>query len=502
MRRKRPYDELGPSQQWERRRQGRTALAEIGVPANALCDHRPSPSSVLPLSRAERGRIRAVGSLSIPGERAIADCKRLLASQRGTETAVCTVTVGENTRVVTYVTDPLRLLRCVAADSAFVAVGGDQGGGFTKLGLTFCRPAPTKRRPKAFKQSFVPLLVYEGKDDYAHLTALRAPCPTAFAGDSADHKDIFSVLQNLIDTNGAFLNGDYPFISTIIGHKGPCALHPCPICIVEGSKPEWLLIENSRRILGEDAHSLYRDREPFLKINSERIVPTPLHLFLGISKRIIFDAVKELVGEALVLEKIKLVKSKHSAGCGGLSDLYSLNGPELLRFIKQDLCRELQRSLVAHDREQRSNKSRIAILSDWLQKLPTFLKSNDEWEPVELFKFRHFLNDMYSRWTKISGQKAFPQLHMLRHAVEFAERHNILGAVSESEIESFHFAFNRLYHFQHRNMSHQPEEHLRRCMADSVLAVAAKEKTEILPEPADALLALATASMSLHALAG
>ena len=79
---------------------------------------------------------------------------------------------------------------------------------------------------------------------------------------------------------------------------------------------------------------------------------------------------------------------------------------------------------------------------------------------------------------------------MLRHAVEFAERFQILGAASEAQIESFHFRFNTLYHHQHRNMSHQPFERIRRCLADSVVALAAPVAADEIASAATALLHL------------
>ena len=60
---------------------------------------------------------------------------------------------------------------------------------------------------------------------------------------------------------------------------------------------------------------------------------------------------------------------------------------------------------------------------------------------------------------------------MLRHALEFSERHRFLGRFSEAPIESLHAKFNTLYHTQHRNTSDKPEERLRRCLADAVLAL-------------------------------
>ena len=58
---------------------------------------------------------------------------------------------------------------------------------------------------------------------------------------------------------------------------------------------------------------------------------------------------------------------------------------------------------------------------------------------------------------------------MLRHSVEFAERHRFLGRASEAQIESFHGIFNKLFNFQHRNQSGNISERLRRSLADTAL---------------------------------
>ena len=320
-RKRKAYDELGPAQRSVRRKLGRTALAEIGVLASALCvkEQHLSPLELLTLSTATRRRIRSVKELRkhIPGEKKMAECKKTLALTHGTEIATFTfrsskAKESDEDVIGAYVTDPLRLLRIVSAGSAFLSVGGDKGGEFTKLaeGVT-----DTVKQI----QHFLPLLVFEGSDHYDDLQALRTLEITTFCGESQE-QNIFSVLQYIIDHYKAFLNGDWPFISCILAHKGHAATYPCPICIVDKKS----LLSSAIYRRPADGNSLHHVHDAFLVIPPERIVPTPLHLFLGISNRIIFNAYKELVGEQALTQIISAVKSKHSAGCGGLSDLYSL----------------------------------------------------------------------------------------------------------------------------------------------------------------------------------
>jgi hypothetical protein len=125
------------------------------------------------------------------------------------------------------------------------------------------------------------------------------------------------------------------------------------------------------------------------------------------------------------------------------------------------------------------------------QQLHSFLLRSGEWDAVSLFQFRALLDDIYAHWRNTTSQQPFPKLHMLWHAVEFAERHRILGAASEAQMESFHFRFNHLWNQQHRNMAQQPLVRIRRCLADAVTAAAAPFAEAEMAPAAETLLALA-----------
>ena len=131
---KRPYDSLQPTQQWKRRKQAREAvtqvLDDIGVPLEVIAPPSiPSPADVLHLSTAERDRFRTVRGVHLPCEQSIIQCKKLLATSHATE--IGTFADGA------YITDPLRYVSVLCAQSTFIAVGGDAGGGYTKLGVTY-----------------------------------------------------------------------------------------------------------------------------------------------------------------------------------------------------------------------------------------------------------------------------------------------------------------------------------------------------------------------------
>ena len=130
--------------------------------------------------------------------------------------------------------------------------------------------------------------------------------------------------------------------------------------------------------------------------------------------------------------------------------------------------------------------------------LHEYLLHGRQWEPTELFIFRSVIRDIYANWTKTTGDRAFPKLHMLQHSVEFAARWGILGAASEAQIESIHFTFKSLYHVQHRNKSQQPLERIRRCLADMVAAAASPFVATEIPNAARALLFLTAGKMGLR----
>jgi len=344
----------------------------------------------------------------------------------------------------------------LCAQSSFIAVGGDAGGGHLKLGITF---------EYRGMQHFACLLAREGSDKYDDLAQLKADGLTPFSGDSAALPHIFAVLQHLIDTRTALLNGDWPFLCALLGLKGASSSHPCPICTVFH---KGLLLKKRYRKPG-DTHSLHPGQPALLSIDSARIVPTPLHLFLGINNRIILDVFSELLGEQHVVEAVQRVKSVHSAGCGGLADVHQLNGPELARWIKQDGSTSVLDAAAAATRVPAATKAKIKQLAGWMRILHDRLLHDGDWEEPDLHVFRSFLDGIYKHWRRTSGHEPFPKLHMLRHAVEFAERHRFLGRASEAQIESFHAQFNTLFHDHHLNQGGNTAERLRRSLADATL---------------------------------
>ena len=162
------------------------------------------PEDVIHLPTAVREQLRSVPSLHIPCEQTMIQCKQQLASSHATETG--TFAGGA------YMTDPLAYVSVLCAQSAFLAVGGDAGGGRCAIGITYSHQSV---------QHFAALLVYEGSDSWLELQDCRAEGLTPFVGDSTAFPHIWAVLQHLIDTRAAFLNGDWCFLNAVLGIMSP-----------------------------------------------------------------------------------------------------------------------------------------------------------------------------------------------------------------------------------------------------------------------------------------
>ena len=445
---KRPYETLQPTQRWERRTKARAAVEEvlqdIGCPLSAISRPAPvTPTKVIHLSPAERQRTRSIRPFLLPSERTIRQSLEKYATSHATETS--TFAKGS------YITDPLRYVSVLCAQAPFIAVGGDSGGGHCKLGITFEMDG---------KQHFAALLVYDGGDQYEDLRALTEEGTTRFVGASAPFTTIFQVLQHMIDTRKAFLNGDWLFLNVILGLKNANAKHPCPICIASDAS----FLRSARYRLPSDKHSLNPHQPALLVIPSDRIVPTPLHVFLGISNRIIMRVFPGLFGEEAVLKAVRSIKTVHSAGCGGLSDLWDLNGQEITKWVKR-LCSNDVLAASAASGPTAEARSTHSILAHWLKKMHHSLLHAKNWTPADIDDWRATVADIHAHWVTETGIAPFPKLHMLHHTVDFAERYRFLGRASEAQIESYHASFNQLFHYNHRNMSSNTPERMRRSLA-------------------------------------
>jgi hypothetical protein len=104
-----------------------------------------------------------------------------------------------------------------------------------------------------------------------------------------------------------------------------------------------------------------------------------------------------------------------------------------------------------------------------LKQLHHSLLHSGDWTSGDIDAWRSAVNDIHQHWQAEAHSKPFPKLHMLHHTIDFVERHRFLGRISESQIESFHASFNSLFHKQHRNMSSNTSERLRRSLADATL---------------------------------
>jgi hypothetical protein len=422
------YDDLSSTQRYTRRKQARIALDIIKIPLHALTST-VAVSDVVHLSTATRKQLRTVSSINIPSESTICVYKKYLAVAAATATA----TFKHKWIDGAFIVDPISYINNIADKSSYVCIGGDYGGGVSKIGITYIN--------HNYNISFAPLIAYDGKDDWLDLETLipsnanNTDKKITFNGASAAFNNIYDVLQYVINNSNknVFLNGDWVFVNNILGLKSAAATHPCPICTV--NKDKLLSVASYRINYTLSKHDI---ATPLLTIDSSRIVPTPLHVLLGVCNRIITDVLKA---------DNSMYNTIHTAGCGGKSDVFGYVGPEINKYL-------------------RANETSDNILINWMIKLERYLLCALTWNDNDITAFENVVNDVKTNWVKHTNINPFPKLHMLLHGPQFARKWHILGYVAESRLEALHAVFNELYHRHHFNKSHDEGERIRRCLAD------------------------------------
>ena len=462
MRKRKPMELLSSNGKRNRKKEGLSLLASISCPVLALIDdYRAPPKEFLHTHKSQRLFMRSFPSLShfIPSERQMIDLREELAKKHGTATDI----IHSSIFTGAYITDPVLFVQSLTKHTphSLLAIGGDCGGGHTKLGVTYTDATETQR--------FACLFVFAGKDCAENLNALKKHGITKFIGLSSGYNTIWEVLQALRDKDWRHvcLNGDWPFISGILGLGGSSATNPCPICTVDRKK--LLADAEFREPFGDKTTNPSPSKDwpdALLYFEPSHIVPMPLHVFLGLSNRIIDEAHTELFGEDVIQEAVKSVRTIHSAGCGGAADRGGLQGPELRKYIDGDVPMKQAAAqgvvITAPTRES------LAVLQRWLTEFHTGLLRTGKWTPDDIKRWRELVDEVLAQWQKRVG-KPFPKLHLLKHTLHFAEHHRYLGRYSEQALESFHGKFNYLYHRQHRNKAKDDSERFRRSLAHAAL---------------------------------
>ena len=302
----------------------------------------------------------------------------------------------------------------------------------------------------------MPVAITNQKDNYASLSKLNDESLFQFTGETkkADVKNVWQVFQYCITYPPSrsvkiFLNGDWLFLNAVLGLLSAASSNPCPICVVD--KHHLLSPAHPRPIISTMLeYSAFHSA--LLIIYHIQILPTPLHVFLGIGNRIIDKVLPRLVDPVKLAAAKQSVKSVYSYGSGGVTNVHELNGPELAKFVKQEW------DFIQDEK--------AAKLLQWMRALHQHLLHKRQWTNDEITQFRSVVSDIQTQWQTVTGQKPFPKLHMLTHCVEFASIHRYLGKYSEAQIESCHSIINHAIKHSHHNQGKQLGEKLRRSLAD------------------------------------
>lgn len=213
--------------------------------------------------------------------------------------------------------------------------------------------------------------------------------------------------------------------------------------------------------------SQHPDRKVLIQIPPTRIVPTPLHVFLGISNKIIDKVFVPLFGKAKVDQAKAKVKQTHGPGFGGKADLWDLNGAELTNWLKNLRTFEL----LSDDWStlDQMTKDKTKRLDTWIRQLHSHLFHAERFTRHQIINLSALICDIHTHWKTLTGVHVIPKVHMLHHIRAFVENYRYLGKYSEAAIESCHANLGPKIHIEGRNLGSDTNERFRRAQARVVL---------------------------------
>jgi hypothetical protein len=452
------WHECSSTTKWSRRIRAKKALEEIGIPAWEVVPHL-QPSQFIHLSTAERNTIRnALPQFHFPSERLFIQLKEEVATSHATQTS--TTTISE--QIIAYLTDPILFTQIIAQQSAFISIGIDKGNDTTKIGVSYEYDQKTR---------YAALLISTGKDNYDDLNALRNGLQ--FIGKSKNCRNIYQVLQHMIAdervNRKVFFHADWNCMNSILGLKSASSLYPCPICLVEKGKLHSSAPMRHRMVIGSKAQK----HEPLLFIHPNRIVPLPLHIFLGLCNKIIRIVIPSIVSDdssilAITAASVKTISLNPSSA--GISRLHDMTGPELSRYIKSN---QLMINTSSSSSSSSAADIHPHILQHWMEQLHHHLLHRERWQTQQEEAFSSFTRELIDNWESVTSTSLTPKCHMLLHVTSFVKQHHHLAKYGESQMESYHARFRYTEQHNHINQGRDTAERLRRTLADkSLLAVA------------------------------
>lgn len=262
------------------------------------------------------------------------------------------------------------------------------------------------------KQTFAPLVFLDGKDSWDALATLKCDDVMQFEGESARFGNIWEFVQHLVSDRGVFVGGDMVFVAHTLGLMGAASHHPCVICSVNKND---LHSEAPARGAANNPSS-HPAHFALLDVPPERIVPLPLHTWLGICNKLIKETFAGLIGEEFVKDSIARVKQSHSRGCGGRASAMSLNGPEVAKWLRSGECdkmldmRDGGNPFLEQEIRQRATRMR-----GWMEELKDLLLFAADITTESLTRLQALAHEIWRHWTAYTGCAPLPKTHMLVH---------------------------------------------------------------------------------------
>lgn len=192
-----------------------------------------------------------------------------------------------------------------------------------------------------------------------------------------------------------------------------------------------------------------------------------MRFFLGLCNRIIDDTLSQLVEDNEVLDQSSdsVKTTSLLPGQVGKSRVYSLTGPELTRYIKQEKIYEIFYELEYDDQIHEQLKE----MQSWMEKLKDDLLTKERWDETRIAGFKVFVDELLSDWNEVTRTPLTPKCHLLLHVLPFVKNFGYLGRYNESQLESYHGQFFHIQSTFHFNQNNNTGEQLRRTLADMTL---------------------------------
>jgi hypothetical protein len=308
---------------------------------------------------------------------------------------------------------------------------GDTGHKFTKFMVGIAN-IPNGCSPL----NFTLIGLYEGKDNRNELRANFAPIAQQI-----------NALQT-IEINGTtyrlrkYLTGDMPFLCACYGHQGHSSRMPCLFCLSpqvdKNNRSVWsstIYLARTLENVKEDALKSRNNivQSPLFDIEVDFVVPSPLHILLG------------LVSDILTTIRIKLGEEK-TAELDAILRRVRIVSQNYWQALNGNMCKKLIGNLdLLGELESTFNEQNISGCVQQLRalgRLQTYM-STSYLSRAEETMLETEIRSVEVAWHEPSAKYTPKAQWLFRHVVPFIKKHHFWNMINEQAVEHYHVLFRK-----------------------------------------------------------